>query len=134
MKTSLRVTGLSAFRQGITAAAQKVEMAANNGLSVVADKAFNEAQVKVPRETGALASSGKISNQDTVGYLQRIISYGNSTINPRTGKPTSDYALYVHEVFDEAHPENYKWLETVVRDYGNSSFIQELASAIRAAL
>jgi hypothetical protein len=127
-------TSVSAFRQSLTAASHRVVNAANNSLDFAASMAFSQAQDRVPRVTGALANSGKVVKQNTASLLRRVIGYGDSSLNPRTGRATSTYAMNVHEVYRAAHPDSYKWLELTIRQYGREAFLHDLALNIRAAL
>ena len=91
---------------------QKKNFAISAGKSAVHDTAeaiFSAAQMNIPRKTGALAASGKIAYQDSTQTSSAIISYGDSTVNPNTGRPTSSYAVVKHE-----DPRNGKWLENAV--------------------
>jgi len=136
MKVSMKITtsSQSSFKRSLLETVQRVSSAANVGMEQTAAYAFSQVQARVPRETGALASSGKITDQSSFNLLKRTIGYGDSTPNPRTGISTSEYAPLVHEVFNPEHPNSYKWLEQTLRDYGRNSFMHELASNIRAAL
>jgi hypothetical protein len=131
---SLTPGSVLSFRQALFVATQRVVNAANNSITTAAETAFAQAQDRVPRVTGALASSGKISNQNTASLLRRTIGYGDSTPNPRTGKATSSYATQVHEIYRASHPNSYKWLELTVRQYGTESYLHDLALSIKAAL
>lgn len=131
---SLTPGSVASFRQSLSAATQRVIAAADASMTLAAETAFTQAQDRVPRVTGALASSGKISNQNTASLLRRTIGYGDSTPNPRTGKATSAYATQVHEIYRASHPNSYKWLELTVRQYGRESFLHTLAVNLRAAL
>ena len=131
---SLTPGSISSFRQSLAVATQRVVNAADNSMTLAAETAFAQAQDRVPRVTGALASSGKISNQNTASLLRRTIGYGDSTPNPRTGKATSAYATQVHEIYRASQPNSYKWLELTVRQYGTESYLHDLALSIKAAL
>lgn len=136
MKTALRISAasLSAFNTGLALATQRMEEAANTGLHNAAKSTFDLAQRTVPRVTNALADSGKLTERSSGQLLRQIISYGDSTRNPNTGLATAAYAVQVHELFDPAHPDSYKWLEKAVRTYGQETFLDTLAMTIRKAL
>lgn len=90
----------------------KKNLAISAGKSAVHDTAeaiFTQSQIDIPRKTGALAASGKIAYQDTNQSSMAIIGYGDSSVNPKTGVPTSEYAVAKHE-----DPRNGKWLENAV--------------------
>lgn len=131
---SLTPGSVTSFRQALAVTTQRVVNAADNSMTTAAETVFAQAQDRVPRVTGALASSGKISSQNTASFLRRTIGYGDSTPNPRTGRATSTYATQVHEIYRASHPNSYKWLELSVRQYGRDSYLHDLALNVRAAL
>lgn len=91
---------------------QKKKFAINAGQMAVhetAETIFAKSQSRIPRKTGALAASGKVVYQDTSQAATAVIGYGDSTLNPNTGIPTSTYAVAKHE-----DPRNGKWLENAV--------------------
>ena len=65
----------------------------------------------MPKQTGGLAMSGKVVNQDTNQVAISVIGYGDSAINPSTGKTTASYAVEQHE-----SPHNGEWLENAILD------------------
>ena len=93
-----------------------------------AELVFTESQIRIPSKTGALARSGKVVNQDTNYAAISIIGYGDSSINPATGKTTASYAVEQHE-----SPHNGKWLENSVLDC-TSIYKEELYTQISKAL
>lgn len=93
---------------------QKKNLAISAGKSAVhetAEAVFTKSQIAIPRKTGALAASGKVAYEETSQVSGAIISYGDSSVNPNTGIPTSEYAVAKHE-----DPRNGKWLENAVLD------------------
>lgn len=84
--------------------------AGHRGLTEAAEKLFEQAQAIVPRKTGALANSGKVTYEDRARGEVAIISYGDSSTNPVTGKATSQYAVAKHE----SPGPGSKWLETTM--------------------
>lgn len=136
MKISMKITASSqsSFKRALLATTQRVSSAASIGMERTAAQAYQLTQASVPRVTGALAASGKITEQSSFNQLRRTIGYGDSTPNPRTGVATANYAPIVHEVFNPQHPNSYKWLERTIRTYGRESFMHELATSIRSAL
>lgn len=133
-KLTISSTSLSTFRQSLRQAAAAVEMSASEGLAEAADHAFAIVQSRTPRVTGSLAASGHVTDQSEGTYLRRTISYGDGTINPESRRPTSEYAAVVHEVYHPMHPNSYKWLERSILEYGQESFIVDLANTLRRAL
>jgi hypothetical protein len=131
---SLTPNSVVSFRQALSVTTQKVIASADNSMDLAVKTAFTRSQNRVPRVTGALASSGKISKQNTATTLRRTIGYGDSTKNPRTGKATSTYATQVHEIYRVTHPDSYKWLELTIRQYGSESYVSDLAANLRTLL
>lgn len=68
-----------------------------------AEAIMAESALEVPRDTGALADSAFIS-QGSDGNV--TFGYGalNTQINPKTGKPTNEYMVTVHEDLNTYHP------------------------------
>lgn len=133
-KLEISPSSLSTFRQRLRQVMFQVDEEAQVGLASAADHAFAMAQANTPRVTGALASSGKVTDHSFGASLRRTISYGDSTINPVSLQPTSEYAVRVHEEMHEKHPNSYKWLERSINQYGQESFITDLAAALRRTL
>lgn len=94
------------------------------GLAETAEMVFQSAQAVIPRGTGALASSGKITYESTSNTATATISYGDNTINPKTGKATSTYAVARHE-----SPHGGKWLENAILG-GGELFVSNVATKI----
>lgn len=93
---------------------QKKKFTISAGTAAVhetAQEIFSISQSNIPRKTGALAASGKVVYQDSSQASTAIIGYGDSSVNPQTGIPTSEYAVAKHE-----DPLNGKWLENAVLD------------------
>lgn len=98
-----RVTGKLHQKKGLAISAGK------SAVHQTAESIFANAQMTIPRKTGALAASGKVVHQDTSQAAVSVIGYGDSSTNPNTGVPTADYAVAKHE-----DPRNGKWLENAV--------------------
>lgn len=110
---------------------QKKNLTIDAGKTAVhetANAVFAKSQRAIPRKTGALAASGKVVHQDTGTAATSIIGYGDSSINPATGLPTSSYAVAKHEA-----PRNGKWLENAMLD-SSDLYRETLESRIRKAL
>ena len=102
-----RVTGKLHQKKGLAIGAGKA------AVHQTAEQIFANAQMVIPRKTGALAASGKVVHQDTAQAAISVIGYGDSSTNPRTGIPTADYAVQKHE-----DPRNGKWLENAILQSG----------------
>ena len=68
---------------------------------------LEEAQNRVPVDSGALRRSGKIADGDENGSYTVAIGFGDPTVTNADGDPTSDYARYQHET----HLSKAKFLE-----------------------
>jgi hypothetical protein len=70
-------------------------------LDAVMEKIRDAAIELCPKDTGALASSITIDNSGIVSagdfYGNSISAGSEDVINPKTGKPTSEYASLVHD-------------------------------------
>ena len=62
-------------------------------LKIAAEAVVRDAQTFVPVDTGALRSSIHIEPGGVLGY--KVIAGSPTTLNPRSGTPTSGYASYV---------------------------------------
>jgi hypothetical protein len=111
----------------------QVRQAAEQGVRNVADFAFEMAQETAPVVSGALKSTGAVTNATDGDVIKEIISYGTSVTNPQ-GVPTADYAVDRHETYNPHKPETYKWLERAVRATGNDLYLSEVARLIGSAL
>jgi hypothetical protein len=113
MKVTLRPDTAS-FARATGKLHQKKKFAIQAGKDVVhetAETIFKTSQLVIPRQTGALAASGKVVHQDTANVAVSVIGYGDSSTNPATGATTASYAVAKHEA-----PTNGKWLENAVLD------------------
>lgn len=98
------------------------------GLTAAAEQIFQNAQASVPVSTGALASSGNVSYEETADSITAIISYGDKTINPETDIATESYAELKHE-----DPDGGKWLEKAMLG-GEELFTSKIVTAISSKL
>ena len=99
------------------------------GLNEAAEELFNQAQLIVPRKTGALANSGKVTYTEDSKHHEAIISYGDETVNPVSGRATSEYAVQKHE----SSGPGGKWLENTFLG-GYDLFMQKMISNISEEL
>lgn len=131
MKPSVTMNSSSVTKMCNNLRAQQQDTidAGTQALNNVAELAHLIAQDETPVMSGALKSSGKITEADTPTRLKRIISYGDSTENP-DGVPTRKYAVTRHET----PGPHYKWLENTVRDVGREILLDEIAKIMRQRL
>lgn len=89
-----------------------------------------------PKDTGALASSisldehGAIQSGDFYGCS--IFAGSDDIINPKTGKPTSEYALFVHD--GHAMRDGTFWEGIPFLDEAMLMYFDELEAAVDRAL
>lgn len=91
----------------------------------------------VPVDTTALRSSGYVAQPIRDGNTVRVeLGYGGpaARINPKTGKSTDAYALYVHENLEAFHPVgSAKYLELPFNQ-ATKGMGERLANAMRQDL
>ena len=73
-------------RQRFTIAAGK------EAVHEAANMIFDDSQTRVPFVTGALWASGRVVDDDSNNIGRSVIGYGDSSINPTSGKTTASYA------------------------------------------
>ena len=76
-----------------------VERAARDGLQAAGEQAIREANMSIPKRTGALMRSGRVD----VAGLSAVVSYGLTGRDDR-GRETRHYAIPQHQRFDYTHP------------------------------
>lgn len=133
VRISLDSNSLYAVTQNLRNKTQEVRVEVNSEMEQLVMHLFEEAQQKVPTVTGALASSGNVSMQNSGDVYQRTIGYGTSVTNPVTGKATSSYAVDKHEQYNPQKPESYKWLEKTLLS-NTDTFLQRMANAVASGL
>lgn len=83
-----------------------------------------DSQERMPVKTGALRDSGKTEVKQEGYTIAGYVGFGDSSLNPDTGRTTASYAVEKHE-----DPENGKFLENAVYDAAES-FVENLATAL----
>ena len=70
---------------------------------------LNHTDPYVPEDTGTLRESGRYELTTTKTNKVAVeVTYGSdSDINPKTGEPSSSYAVFVHEDAPQGVPKNY---------------------------
>jgi len=99
------IEGAEELRQTLMRAGARSGHAIGQAIYEEATTIFNQSQVLVPVDTGALRGSGGVSApQSTPSGVAVDIFYGG---------PAAPYALYVHEMLDNYHeaPTQAKFLE-----------------------
>lgn len=105
--------------QGLQNALMKATVVGRTAMTLAGgrlmEEVFNESQVLVPRDTGALAASGRVVGPNvSAGGVEWYITYGNDD--------QVDYAIYVHEILDNWHPAptQAKFLEQPMLEKANA--------------
>ena len=100
------ITGFEKMEAGLQSITKDIMDATMDQLHEVAVEIMSNSQDEVPKDTTALVRSGFIVEEgDSI-----ILGYGgpNTKINPKTGIPTEEYALKVHEDLYMNHPRGGK--------------------------
>lgn len=105
------------FKMDTSAAARKfrqlaktAHIPADTGVEEAVEDVFEETQRVVPRDTNALANSGRIEHR---GPGQYSIWYGDSAVDS-DDPSVVDYAAAVHEILEHKHapPTQAKYVES----------------------
>lgn len=119
MKVSMKVD-YSAFVQECQAAISKVQRGTKKATKAACEDILKDSLNQVPRETDTLAKSAFYEIQGSYRNFTAIIGYGGNgdPINPKTGVPSSEYMVAVHENLEAIHPVGKaKFLEDPVNSY-----------------
>jgi hypothetical protein len=103
-------TDVKSARQGFMKMRLNAVSAAHDAVEDHIKEVFDETQVRVPKETGALAGTGHIEKNLTLGgKVSSKIWYGEEG----EGKGVIDYAAAVHEILQAKHipPTGAKFVE-----------------------
>ena len=101
MSLNINIQGFEDFNNNLSNIIKDISDATMDQLHSVAVEIMNNSQDEVPIDTKALIKSGFIVEEgDSI-----ILGYGgpNTKINPKTGIPTEEYALRVHEDLSMYH-------------------------------
>lgn len=111
-----------------------VQDAAKEAIQSVGSKIFDEAQARVPVQTGALQRSGRFTAAGSKEAPEGIISYGDMGVG-RRGRTTAEYAVERHEQRSRSSDlrAGDKWLEKALLENGEA-FRNEVLRLMRAAL
>lgn len=117
---------LDEFNRQCNVAISKVGNGSRKALLAACNEILDESMIQVPTLTGTLMNSAfyEITGHWKTGW-DAVIGYGGNgdPINPKTGKPASYYAIYVHERLDVHHPiGKAKFLEDPVREYAKERY------------
>lgn len=118
----------------ITKVGRNTRKATVEALREISDESLRQ----VPRDTGTLANSQfwEVTGNYRVGWTGTVGYGGNGNpINPKTGKPASNYMVAVHENLVANHPiGKAKFLEDPLRQYAAENFPRTVIRYVQEAL
>lgn len=114
-RLTVKIGGIGGFITRLTNLETAASRQAREAVRAAAELVMSRSIPQVPVDTGALRDSNYIEDVASDKREARVtFGYGGPNIqtNPKTGKPTTDYYLYVHERLDLHHPHgNAKFFE-----------------------
>lgn len=118
------VKGIKRVARNLGVAEEQLSKELGRALFTEGRKVIEEAALEVPKDTLALYRSRFVTPPTKgKGEIKVICGFGtDSVVNPRTGKSTSQYAVYVHERLDLKHP------------VGKAKFLEDPANRARQYL
>ena len=124
IKLAIEQTSVTSTINNLKSKEQEIIQAGYVGLHNAANIIFANSQATMPKRTGALSASGKVTMLNAGAFSEATISYGDQTRNTTTGKTTASYAVEKHE-----DPVNGKWLEHAILN-GSELFINTIQAEI----
>lgn len=97
IKFTLEAGSASRFTANLHKKQRSTIQAGKEAVHEAAKLVYDDSQTQVPFVTGALWASGRIANDDSGHVGRSVIGYGDSTVNPTTGKSTASYAVDAEE-------------------------------------
>ena len=97
---NFQVTGIDAVQKKLNDFIKDYPNEVATALMIEAETIMTESKKLVPVDTGTLKTSGFVEKPKiSVKNITIKLGYGGAAtkINPETGEPSSDYAVYVHE-------------------------------------
>lgn len=90
---------------------------------------MEDSQSRIPRDTGAMASSEYIDN---TGSIVTFGYNGDGIQNPKTGQSVSEYIIQQHEDLSLNHPNGgeAKFLEKAIDEYSQSEAQETIADEL----
>lgn len=116
----LQGASVSQLVNGMRRAVYEVGKVSRQTVAEVSREIYDDAQERVPKATGALWASARLTDTSEGTKAEAVISYGDYTVNPNTGKPTADYAEDRHENPLRTGDKGYKWLENASLDHASA--------------
>lgn len=122
------------FENACKAAISKSGLASYTVVKSIAEQIYNDTLEEVPEDTKTLRESAFYDVQRNSTSTEAIIGYAGSNINPKTGRPVSEYVVAVHEDLDATHIKGKaKFLEDPINRHASNldtTFASNLWSAI----
>jgi len=119
IKISLETGSASKFTANLHRKQRLTIAAGKEAVYEAARYVYDDSQERVPFVTGALWASGTVARDDENNVGRSVIGYGDSTLNPATGKTTASYAEDVEA--------DHKFLENALLD--NATYVGEILRA-----
>ncbi len=139
---SLGKSELDNFAWSCEAALRNVGTGSKKALIAACEEIMGESMAQVPTDTYTLLMSAFYDVRRRDDTSKKVYAYeatlgygGNGQINPKTGRPASEYMLAVHEDLSAVHPHGKaKYLEDPVRDYGRTKFARTVFTYMQESL
>lgn len=117
---------LNHFNKQCNVAISKLGNGSRKALVEACEEIINASMAQVPVDTTTLMDSAfwEVTGHWRLGW-EATLGYGGNgdPVNPKTGKPASYYAVYVHEDLNAVHPiGKAKFLEDPVREYAREKY------------
>jgi len=101
LKIELEIRGLDKLSERLRQAIPRARKNVARELYLFAEEVMAISKERVPVDTGALMSTGKVMPpEDDDGKISVVMGYGDESTN---------YALYVHEALEGARPPSPNW-------------------------
>lgn len=126
MRVSVRVDP-GVFEQRMRRREAVAIAASQQAVAQAANTVLTRTQFVMPVKTGALRASGECAVDMENLKIVGSVGFGNTSLNPNTGRTTASYAVEKHE-----DPRNGKFLENTLQDYAEE-FLDTLAEALQKA-
>jgi hypothetical protein len=124
------------FEASMKALVDKVDRGTKKATIAACEEILDNSLQEVPRDTETLANSAYYEIKGAYKNFTGEVGYGGNgdPVNPKSGKPASNYALVVHEDLGAAHTVGKaKFLEDPVRRYAGK-FVSRATKVIRAEI
>lgn len=111
----------SEFERSLDVVMSRVERGTKRATRAACEEILEASLDQVPRDTNALAESAYYEIKGKYRNFVGVIGYGGNgdPVNPKTGRPASEYMVAVHEDLEAKHADGTKakFLEDPVKQY-----------------